>query len=73
MPVVKGLKDHTSLGRKQINDILWSKLPAVLSDQQKQNKIENILKKLRKANVIYVGEGKLWRLTDNHQNLRELP
>ena len=70
--VVKGLKDHTALGRKQINDILWSKLPAILSDQQKQNKIENILRKLRKANVIYVGEGKLWRLTDNHQNLREL-
>ena len=70
--VVKGLKDHGVLSRKQINGILWTKLPAVLSDEQKLNKIENILKKLRKAKVIYVGKKKLWRLNESPQDLREL-
>ena len=70
--VVKGLKDHGVLSRKQINGILWTKLPAVLSDEQKLNKIENILKKLRKAKVIYVGRKKLWRLNESPQDLREL-
>ena len=70
--VVKGLKDHGVLSRKQINEILWTKLPAVLSDEQKLNKIENILRKLRKAEVIYVGEKKLWRLNESNQDLREL-
>ena len=70
--VVKGLKDHGVLSRKQINEIVWTKLPAVLSDEQKLNKIENILKKLRKAKVIYVGKKKLWRLNESPQDLREL-
>jgi ATP-dependent DNA helicase RecG len=70
--VVKGLNDHGVLSRKQINEILWTKLPAILSDEQKLNKIENILRKLRKAEVIYVGEKKLWRLNESNQNLREL-
>lgn len=60
--VVKGLKDHTALGRQQINDILWTKLPAVLSDEQKIRKIGNILTKLRKKRIIYLGEKKRWYL-----------
>lgn len=60
--VVKGLKDHTALGRQQINDILWTKLPAILSDEQKIRKIGNILTKLRKKRIIYLGEKKRWYL-----------
>lgn len=63
--VVKGLKDHTTLGRQQINDILWTKLPAVLSDEQKLKKIEYILQKMRKKNIIYVDKNRMWRLVEN--------
>lgn len=63
--VVKGLKDHTVLRRLQINDILWTKLPAILSDEQKLKKIEYILQKMRKKNIIYVDKNRMWRLVEN--------
>jgi ATP-dependent DNA helicase RecG len=63
--VVKGLKDHTVLRRQQINDILWTKLPAILSDEQKLKKIEYILQKMRKKNIIYVDKNRMWRLVEN--------
>ena len=63
--VVKGLKDHTVLGRQQINDILWTKLPVILSNEQKLKKIEYILQKMRKKNIIYVDKNRMWRLVEN--------
>ena len=62
--VVKGLKDHTVLRRLQINEILWTKLPAILSDEQKLKKIEYILQKMRKKNIIYVDKNRMWRLVE---------
>lgn len=61
--IVKALKDHGKLNRKQINEMLWTKLSSMLTDNQKMNKIENILRKLRKAGVIHVGDNKMWKLT----------
>ena len=63
--VVKGLKDHTVLGRQQINDILWTKLPVILSNEQKLKKIEYILQKMRKKNIIYVDKNRMWHLVEN--------
>lgn len=63
--VVKGLKDHTVLRRLQINDILWTKLPAILTEEQKLKKIEYILQKMRKKNIIYVDRNRMWRLVEN--------
>ena len=63
--VVKGLKDHTVLRRLQINDILWTKLPAILTEEQKLKKIEYILQKMRKKNIIYVDKNRMWRLVEN--------
>ena len=63
--VVKGLKDHTVLGRQQINDILWTKLPVILSNEQKLKRIEYILQKMRKKNIIYVDKNRMWHLVEN--------
>lgn len=40
---VDSLKDHGTLTKREIVKLLWD----VLSDQQKENKVDNILRKLR--------------------------
>ncbi|WP_201569259.1 hypothetical protein [Psychrobacter sp. JCM 18900] len=46
-----------------IDDLLFDKLPDVLSEQQKKAKVRNLLQSLRKENKI-TAEGKTWMLTD---------
>ncbi len=58
--IIRALKDHHSLSRNVINQILWNKLPDILDEKQKENKISNLLRKLRKANLIFLGESKKW-------------
>lgn len=42
-----------STGRRQVvRELHWSKLPDILSDTQKENKISNILSELRTKNII---------------------
>lgn len=41
--VVKALKDHGVLTRKQKNELLWGKLPIDFDDSQKRTKVGNIL------------------------------
>ena len=60
--IFKGLKDHTVLSRKQIDILLWSKLPIDYTDEQKNVKIKNLLAKMRKQHIIKVGEDRLWHL-----------
>ncbi len=50
--VVEYIKKYHKAKRKDINDLLWDKLPASLSDKQKANKIHNILTALKKSEVI---------------------
>ncbi len=38
--------------RKQINDLVWKYLPGILNEKQKARKINNILSKLNKRNII---------------------
>jgi len=40
--IVKALKDHKELNRKQINELLWNKLPIDLTEEQKISKIGNL-------------------------------
>lgn len=63
--IIKALNDHTVLSRKQINELLWSKLPIDYTDEQKTKKIDNLLQKMRKGNVVYTDENRLWRLVKN--------
>lgn len=60
--IVKALKQHGSLGRKDVDALLIKKLPDVLDEKQKLNKIGNLLTQLRVAEKICVGEKKRWVL-----------
>jgi len=50
--ILKALMAHKHLTRKDFDELLWLKLPDHLSDQQKKNKISNLLRLLRKQNKI---------------------
>ena len=60
--IVKALKQHGSLSRKDVDALLIKKLPDVLDEKQKLNKIGNLLSQLRVAGIICVGEKKRWVL-----------
>lgn len=61
--IIKALKDHKVLSRKQINELLWGKLPIDYSDEQKMSKIKNLLYKMHKNSIIRLDENRLWHLT----------
>ena len=63
--IIKALKDHKVLNRKQINELLWRKLPVDFTENQKLSKIGNLLTKMRKQDVIKVDEDRMWRLSEN--------
>lgn len=63
--IIKALKDHKFLSRKQINELLWSKLPIGYTDEQKMKRIDNILQKMRKINLITPKEKRHWFLVEN--------
>lgn len=50
------------MNKHDLIDLLWNKLPEILTDKQKEHKITNLLASLRKAGKIKVGKGKLWEL-----------
>ncbi|HPY39245.1 MAG TPA: putative DNA binding domain-containing protein [Thiolinea sp.] len=45
--ICKSIKEHSSLDRKDIDDLLWSKLPDWMTDKQRKSKISNLLTTLR--------------------------
>lgn len=65
--IVKALHEHTRMQRAGFNRLLINKLPSSLNEKQKGNKIDYLLKCLRKNGVIYVGEDRYWYLTENKQ------
>jgi ATP-dependent DNA helicase RecG len=50
--ILKAIKQHSSLNRKDIDDLLWEKLPGFMNDEQKNNKISNLIAQLRKKGKI---------------------
>jgi ATP-dependent DNA helicase RecG len=50
--ILQSIKQHGSLSRKDIDELLWEKLPDILSEIQKKNKITNLLTELRTAGKI---------------------
>ncbi len=50
--LLKSLKDHGKLTKPEITALLWNVLPDVLTDQQKTDKIKNMLTRLRKLSLI---------------------
>ena len=60
--ILKALKDHKVLSRKQINELLWNKLPVDYTDTQRVNKIGNLIMKLKRQGVIKTDEKRSWHL-----------
>jgi len=56
------LKQFGSAKRAELEQLLLDKLPDILDEQQKSNKVKNLLQSLRKADIIRI-DGKLWRMS----------
>lgn len=63
--IIKALNDHKVLSRKQINELLWNKLPVDFTEKQKIGKIGNLITKLIKKWIIYTDEKRQWHLIEN--------
>ena len=50
--IEKSIREHTNLERKDVDELLWSKLPDWMDDKQKKNKIGNLLSELRMKHKI---------------------
>lgn len=50
--IIEYLKKYKKAKKKDIRELLWSKLPDALTDKQKEYKIGNLLSKLKKDQVI---------------------
>ncbi len=50
--IVEYLKQYGKAKKKDIRELLWDKLPNVLSDVQKENKIHNLLASLKRQEII---------------------
>ena len=50
--IVKAIEEHRSLERKDVDELLWKKLPDWMDDKQKKTKINNLLSELRRTGQI---------------------
>ena len=50
--IIEYLKQYSKANRKEINKLLWDKLPDSLSDDQIKHKVHNLLTTLKNKNVI---------------------
>lgn len=56
----KFIKQHKKVSRKDVDELLLTKLPEALTEKQKITKIGHLLSALKKAGVIRLGEKKMW-------------
>ncbi|MGB5943369.1 MAG: RNA-binding domain-containing protein [Leeuwenhoekiella sp.] len=50
--ILRSIKQHKSLTRNDIDELLWKKLPDYLTDKQKKSKIHNLISELRRKEKI---------------------
>ena len=65
--LLDSLNDHGSLPKPEIVRLLWDVLPDQLDDKQKNNKLDYLLKRLRKAGKIWTERNEVtsvWHLTE---------
>lgn len=63
MPTTQHLSELLGQAKRlDIDRLVLDKLPTVLDQQQKQNKIKNLLQKLKNQGFIYT-EGKVWKIS----------
>lgn len=62
--VLEYLKKFGKASRKDINGLLFGKLSDVLNDEQKKNKVDYLLKRLKERGMIASNEKRLWVLAE---------
>ena len=50
--ILQAISQHGSMNRKDIDNLLWNKLPEIINDNQKKNMIKNLISELRTADKI---------------------
>ncbi|MBA4408296.1 MAG: putative DNA binding domain-containing protein [Bacteroidota bacterium] len=60
--ILEYLKKWNNASRKQIDNLLWEKLPDILDKKSKFNKITNLLQGLKKSGKIVLGNSKKWNI-----------
>ena len=65
--IVEYLKQYGKAKKRDIRELLWDKLPDVLSDVQKENKIRNILTMLKKQGIIDKDSENQQKYSENQQ------
>ena len=66
--VCKAIEEHESMTRKEVDALLWNKLPESLNEDQKKNKVMNLIRELRvNGKIINMGttHKPSWRLNTN--------
>ena len=64
--ILDSIKKHDSLTKQEINTLVGDILPANLSDKQKRNRIDNLLRNLREDGLIFnikSGSSSKWQLS----------
>ena len=64
--IIEALTQHGKLKRANIDKLLLNKLPSILNESQKSNKIDNLLRRLRATGRIAVGQQKYWQLVERY-------
>lgn len=63
--LLESLRDHGSLTKREIVHLLWNVLPDQLTDSQKENKVDNLLRKMKSEGLVVnvsVGNQSSWSL-----------
>jgi len=50
--ILKSIKEHGCMSRKDIDKLLWDMLPAWMNEEQKKNRVRNLLGELRRKGII---------------------
>lgn len=50
--ILKAINEHGSLTRRDIDELLWNKLPEWMTEDKKKNKVMNLITELRKNEII---------------------
>jgi len=62
--IIKYLKEFKKASRADFKNLLFNKFPDVLTNEKKENKIKNLLQKMKVENKIKLGEGRQWFLDE---------
>jgi ATP-dependent DNA helicase RecG len=68
--IIKAIEQHENVSRKDIDALLWNKLPEILDEKQKKNRITNLIKELRmNGKIVNCGNDRkpIWELKEQEE------